>query len=183
MAHSSCYLTSTNSKELKDQTLHVRIAGVDAPEAAHFGRPAQPYSEEALQWLRDRVSGRPVYCQLLRRDQYSRIVAVVKVPSRFGIRKGSNLSLEMLRSGWVTIYEQSNAEYGPEGKEAFLAAEAEAKNARRGIWQAKSKLETPAEYKRKHAQAARQAIGAAPDLEKQSADEVQRGWFSRLFGR
>ena len=60
--------------DLKDQTIHIRIAGVDAPEAAHFGRPAQPYSAEALAWLKNAIEGKMVYCQLIQRDQYSRIV-------------------------------------------------------------------------------------------------------------
>lgn len=60
--------------ELKDETLHIRIAGIDAPEAAHFGRPAQPHSAESLEWLRQTLLGKRVRCQLLRKDQYSRIV-------------------------------------------------------------------------------------------------------------
>jgi endonuclease YncB( thermonuclease family) len=59
--------------DLKGKTIHVRLAGVDAPEVrkilfmdpawsdgqdcwhplrqlAHFGKPAQPYSREALEW-------------------------------------------------------------------------------------------------------------------------------------
>jgi endonuclease YncB( thermonuclease family) len=40
---------------------------------------------------------------------------------------GKNLSLEMLRAGWATTYEQTNAEYGPWGKEFFLKIEQDAK--------------------------------------------------------
>jgi endonuclease YncB( thermonuclease family) len=46
------------------------------PKAGHFGKPAQPYAAESLAWLRKRILGRKVYVQLLRRDQYSRIVSV-----------------------------------------------------------------------------------------------------------
>jgi endonuclease YncB( thermonuclease family) len=60
---------------LKDQTIHIRIAGVDAPEAAHFGRPAQPYAPEALAWLKNAIEGKTLYCRLIHRDQYSRIVS------------------------------------------------------------------------------------------------------------
>ncbi|KAG0693870.1 hypothetical protein DFH29DRAFT_785082, partial [Suillus ampliporus] len=59
----------TLSKKLKDQTIHVRIAGVDAPEGAHFGRSAQPYAAEALAWLKNAIEGKTVYCQLVRRDR------------------------------------------------------------------------------------------------------------------
>jgi hypothetical protein len=60
--------------ELKDETIHIRIAGVDAPEAAHFGNPAQPHSQESLDWLRGTIMGKSMSCQLLRKDQYNRIV-------------------------------------------------------------------------------------------------------------
>ena len=84
--------------DLKNETLSIRIAGVDAPEvfcvskcylpllsysipniffifkASHFGKPAQPYAAESLTWLREKILGKVVYCQLLRKDQYSRIV-------------------------------------------------------------------------------------------------------------
>ncbi|KAH0579909.1 hypothetical protein H2248_002732 [Termitomyces sp. 'cryptogamus'] len=63
------------NKELKDETIHIRIAGVDAPEGPHFGRPAQPYFTESFAWLRGKILGKSIYCQLLRRDQYSRIVS------------------------------------------------------------------------------------------------------------
>lgn len=64
-------MTTAQHTDLKDQTLHIRLAGVDAPEVsiiihtvkattgllyvttqlAHFGNPAQPYSSEALDWF------------------------------------------------------------------------------------------------------------------------------------
>lgn len=83
--------------DLKNETLSIRIAGVDAPEvfyvpnatchyflashcffplkASHFGKPAQPYAAESLTWLREKILGKVVYCQLLRKDQYSRVVS------------------------------------------------------------------------------------------------------------
>ena len=61
--------------DLKNQTLSIRIAGVDAPEMAHFGNPAQPYAKEAFDWLTKEVTGKRVKVQLLRKDQYNRIVS------------------------------------------------------------------------------------------------------------
>lgn len=61
--------------ELRDQTLHIRISGVDAPENAHFGNPSQPHAKESLDWLRSTIMGKTMTCELLRKDQYSRIVS------------------------------------------------------------------------------------------------------------
>ncbi|KAJ3868514.1 hypothetical protein EV359DRAFT_60605 [Lentinula novae-zelandiae] len=145
----------STTRELKNKTVHIRIAGADAPEAGHFGRLAQPYAEESLAWLTNRIIGRTVYCQLTQRDQYARIVANVVTKKRFlpGSFFGNNLSLEMLKSGWATVYEQAGAEYGKWGKEEFLKAETGAKASRLGIWKNGLDGETPAEYKRRHAQA------------------------------
>lgn len=63
-------------KELQNQTISIRIAGVDAPEGAHFGMPAQPFSAEAKQFLTKLVLNKRVQVQLLSRDQYSRVVSV-----------------------------------------------------------------------------------------------------------
>jgi endonuclease YncB( thermonuclease family) len=41
--------------------------------------------------------------------------------------KGKPLSLEMIRSGMATTYEQAGAEYGKWGKDHFVAVEQEAK--------------------------------------------------------
>lgn len=145
----------TLSKELKEQTIHVRIAGVDAPEGSHFGRQAQPYAVEALAWLKGTIEGRIVYCQLVRRDQYSRIVSVVTLPPPFlpgWLATGRSLALEMIRAGTGLTYEQAGAEYGKYGKDEFLKAEAESRVARRGMWKHGTVGETPAQYKRRHAQ-------------------------------
>ncbi|KZT58175.1 SNase-domain-containing protein [Calocera cornea HHB12733] len=157
-------------QELKNQTIHIRIAGVDAPELAHFGRPAQPYGQEALEWLKSMVDGRVVYCQLVRRDQYGRVVATVVVPRWFlpvWLRSGKNVGLEMLRAGLATTYTQSGAEYGKWTVEEFQQVEEEAKygcftstrwiyltmsyrREKRGMWAKTSKYESPAHYKRRY---------------------------------
>ena len=47
---------STSGKtKLVRETISIRIAGVDAPESGHFGKPAQPYSKEAKQFLTSMV--------------------------------------------------------------------------------------------------------------------------------
>lgn len=73
---------------------------MDAPEAAHFGKKAQPYSAEALTWLREYLLGCRVRAYIYRRDQYGRVVASVKV--RKGLRM-KDVGLEMLEAGVATV--------------------------------------------------------------------------------
>ncbi|TVY79101.1 putative endonuclease LCL3 [Fusarium oxysporum f. sp. cubense] len=136
-------------KELKDRTISIRIAGVDAPECAHFGRPAQPFSAEALTWLRNYISKRNVRAYVYRRDQYDRIVATVYT-RRWLFRK--DVGLEMIKAGMATTYEaKQGAEFGGRQK-IYERAEAKAKQKRKGMWSGKSKdFESPRAYKTKWA--------------------------------
>lgn len=174
----------TSNKELVNQTLHVRIAGVDAPEHAHFGKPEQPYAKESLAWLRQKILGKVVYCQLIRRDQYHRVVSNVHLAPRLfpgAFFFGKNLAVEMLRAGCATTYEQAGAEYGKQGKEEYLRVEKEARAARRGMWAKGMTTETPAEYKRRHSSALAEPIITEKIQRKARAQKPNAGWFSRLF--
>ncbi|ODQ66333.1 putative endonuclease LCL3 [Nadsonia fulvescens var. elongata DSM 6958] len=134
-----------NQRGVGRQTLHIRLNGVDAPECAHFGNPAQPYSTEALNWLRSYLLGKRVRVKPLVEDQYGRTVASVKVWKWNGRR---DVSTEMVRRGWAVVYEgKMNAEF--EGKQAkLLKLEAEARRRKWGMW-ATGKGESPGEYKKR----------------------------------
>lgn len=111
--------------------IHVRIAGIDAPELAHFGRPSQPFGQEALDWLTSYILHRRVRAFLHRRDQYERVVATVHV--RRGLFR-RDVGLEMLKAGMATVYE---AKFGSEfgNKEAeYREAEDRAKKETKGMW-------------------------------------------------
>ncbi|KAF9560333.1 SNase-domain-containing protein [Agrocybe pediades] len=174
------------TKELKDETIHIRIAGVDAPESSHFGKQAQPYAAESLEWLRNKVLGQTVYCQLLRKDQYSRVVAQVQLPPRVlpgFLFNGTSLPAEMLKAGVATVYEQAGAEYGRLGKEGYLKLEAEARAAKRGLWGFTKNPESPAEYKRRHA-AASSAEGGTTSAARGNTKVLKtKGWLGRLLSR
>ena len=145
----------TESKELKDKTLHLRIAGIDAPELAHFGRPAQPYGQEALDFLTQYVGNRRVRAYIYRKDQYERVVGTAWV-RKWGIRR--DVGLEMLKRGLATVYE---AKYGSEfgsREEEYRRAEQRARDRGVGMWKEpgvfqrilgarKSVSESPREYK------------------------------------
>lgn len=147
-----------NAKAVRDQTIHVRIAGVDAPERAHFGRPAQPFGDEALEGLRGLVLGRYVRARVWRRDQYERVVASVGVRNWYG--RSKDLGLEMLKRGLCTVYEAKfGSEFGSlEGE--YRDAERRARKERVGLWakgqpgfvgrllgEKSEVLETPRQYK------------------------------------
>ncbi|KAI0396094.1 SNase-domain-containing protein [Xylariaceae sp. FL0594] len=135
----------TKKAQLKNNTIPVRLAGIDAPECAHWGRPAQPFSTDALAWLSNYILGRRVRAKIYKKDQYDRIVATVYV-RRFLIRR--DVGLEMLKMGLATTYEaKSGAEFG--GLEAkYKAAEAKAKAKKRGMWSGKPEhFESPRQYK------------------------------------
>ncbi|OJJ47873.1 hypothetical protein ASPZODRAFT_15321 [Penicilliopsis zonata CBS 506.65] len=144
----------TAKKELKDETIHIRLAGVDAPELAHFGRPAQPYAREAHVWLTSYLLDRRVRAYLHRHDQYGRVVASVYVRRGFElplpfVRR--DVSYEMLRRGLATVYEaKQGAEFGGPAKEIkYRNAERWARLWRKGLWKDyhRKGWESPRDYK------------------------------------
>ncbi|KAF2750710.1 SNase-domain-containing protein [Sporormia fimetaria CBS 119925] len=172
----------TEKAQLAGKTIHIRIAGVDAPELAHWGRAAQPYSTEALNWLTSYILHRPVRAYLFRRDQYDRVVAQVYV-RRWFIRR--DVGLEMLKCGFATVYEaKSGAEFGDFEKK-YREAEEQAKRAKVGMWakpgllqrlrgETGVVLESPREYKNRHAAADAKKAGTEKKVvEKKAGPDKQ----------
>lgn len=130
----------------KNQTIPVRLCGVDAPERSHFGKPAQPYSEELLIWLRNFILGQKLWVKPLSIDQYLRVVGKVVVWKwfPFGWR---DVSSDMIRNGIGVVYEGvSSAEF--DGKHSkYLKLEKAAKSKKKGLWNTKSFV-SPGEYKK-----------------------------------
>ncbi|KAL8748249.1 MAG: hypothetical protein Q9184_007469, partial [Pyrenodesmia sp. 2 TL-2023] len=138
-------------KELKDNTVPIRLAGIDAPEMAHFGKTAQPFSKEAHEFLTSYVLHRRVRAYVYRRDRYDRAVATVYV-RKWLLKK--DVGLEMLKRGLATVYEgKSDAEFGTlEAK--YRNTETWAKLRRKGMWAGTKKdYESPHDYKIRTAKA------------------------------
>ncbi|CCU76251.1 unnamed protein product [Blumeria hordei] len=131
--------------DLKGNTIHIRIAGIDAPESAHWGKPAQPYSADALAWLYSFIYNRRVRAYIYKRDQYERVVATVWVRRGFFRR---DVGMEMLKAGLATVYEaKSGAEFGI-AEESYRKAEKIAKMRKIGIWAGNSRnFESPRDFK------------------------------------
>lgn len=149
----------TRASELRHQTLSVRLAGADAPEAAHFGREAQPFSKEARAELVRLVQGKTVWLDVAHLDQYHRLVATAHVfepPYIFG---RTNVALRLVELGLATVYRSAGAAYGEapwllrwlrherSGRARLERAEARARLLRRGMWSLGKRLVTPKEYK------------------------------------
>lgn len=118
---------------------------MDAPELAHFGRPPQPFSQDALNWLTSYVLDRRVRAYIYKRDQYDRAVATVYVWRWLWKR---DVGLQMLKAGFATVYEaKSGAEFG-ELESKYRTAEQWAKKRRKGMWRGKKEdYESPRDYK------------------------------------
>ena len=101
----------------------VRLIGVDTPE---FGE-SEPYAEEAASFARERLKGRRVRLELGAegRDDFGRILAYVYLPD------GSMFNETLLRQGLAQI-----ATFPPNTRylSRFEEAQAEAREAGRGIW-------------------------------------------------
>ena len=148
------------AKSKGGQSVHVRLAGVDAPEMAHFGRPEQPFAKEALEWLKGFLGGRYVRVYPYRADQYHRVVCGV-YRRRWGVWN-QDVGLQMLKRGLATVYEAKfGSEFGNK-EEEYRAAEARAKERKVGMWQdegllkrllgkKQEPLESPRAYKQRMA--------------------------------
>lgn len=135
--------------------IHIRLAGVDAPELAHFGHPEQPFARDAHAWLTSYLMHRRVRASIYRQDQYHRVVASVFVRRAFDFPpfRRRDVSYEMLRHGLATVYEgKVGAEFGGEDVEKkYRKAEWWAKVRSKGLWKDYRRIgsdwESPRDYK------------------------------------
>ena len=113
----------------------IRLHAIDAPELAQYcQRPdGKRYNcgRRARDHLRQLIGGREVSCITMDVDRYERSVAVCKAGD-------TDLNRQMVRDGWALAYRQHDRVYS--------GAEAEAKAAKRGIWQ--GEFDPPADWRR-----------------------------------
>lgn len=110
--------------------VRVRLYGIDAPETK------QAFGSRAKQQLSTLVFGKEVQVQVIEKDRYGRTVGRVLIGSR-------NVNVEMVRLGfawWYRHYAKKDVE--------LAKAEAEAKNAKRGLWADKAPV-PPWEFRKK----------------------------------
>jgi len=104
----------------------VRLIGVDAPEKNGSYRASEPYGDAAARFMRTLLEGQVVRLEYdgPRKDKYKRTLAYVFLAN------GQLANLEVIRAGWAEVYRRFEFHRKP----AFLAAEREAQDAKRGMW-------------------------------------------------
>ena len=127
----SVYDGDTLTASCPDGEVKVRVFGIDAPEMGQ--EPWGDRSKEALRGLLPRRDS--VRLRVMDQDRYNRTVAQVFAGER-------DVGLEMVRQGRAVVYEQYN------DSPAYQEAEAEARRARRGIWEKPGGQQDPAAWRR-----------------------------------
>ena len=104
----------------------VRLLGVDTPETHHPTRGVECFGPEAAEYTKRRLTGKVVRLEsdVQRRDVYDRRLAYVYL-------HGQRFEDELLREGYARfLVIPPNDAHG----RALLAAELDARDARRGLW-------------------------------------------------
>lgn len=109
----------------------VRLVGIEAPPMNRRSREPAPYAEEASRALEDLSLGRDVRLHYpgLTRDRYDRALAHAETADSKGSHYWLNEELVRRGAARVRMYRDTSG-----AGEALLAAEAEARAAKAGLW-------------------------------------------------
>ena len=121
----------------------IRLAGIDAPESH------QAFGEQSRLSLSEMILGKDVSVSYQKIDQYGRIVGKI-------LLDGKDINLEQLKAGMAWHYKFYEDEQTLEDRELYARAEAEARAARRGLWQDASPVE-PYQFRREEKRERREA--------------------------
>jgi endonuclease YncB( thermonuclease family) len=146
----SCPKPDEKTRRIYDNTLSIRLYGVDSPELQkrQSDPPSQPFANEAKDFTSQLVMGKTVKLKLLRKDQYGRALAKVEGGRSFmpPFRK-KDVSVELVRNGLATVYTGGGAEY--DGNRRILEdLQSTAQKKRRGVWSQGQGMMSPGEFKR-----------------------------------
>jgi len=115
--------------------IRVRLAGIDAPERS------QPWANVARQKLRALLAERELVITPLKTDRWGRLVALVQAG-------GEDPALLMLEAGLAWHFTRYDRDLPAALRDRYARAEAEARSAPLGLWQA-SEPEPPWEFRRR----------------------------------
>ncbi len=135
---------------LKDNTIVVRIAAVDTPETAKYGKTGQPFGKEAMEFAHEKLLGKTVKVKLLSLDQYGRVIGLVKFKETAFVvfSRKRDISEQLLSEGLAVVYRQGGAQY--DGSiERWNRLEAAAIKRKKGMWvSGVENVQLPSEYKK-----------------------------------
>jgi endonuclease YncB( thermonuclease family) len=100
----------------------IRLEGIDAPESH------QAFGEQSRLSLSEMIFGKDVSVSYQKVDQYGRLVGKI-------ILDGKDINFEQVKAGMAWHYKFYEDEQTPEDRTLYAQAEAEARAARRGLWQ------------------------------------------------
>ena len=121
----------------------VRLAGIDAPESH------QAFGEQSRLSLSEMIFGKDVSASYQKVDQYGRLVGKI-------ILDGKDINFEQVKAGMAWHYKFYEDEQTPADRELYDRAEAEARAARRGLWQDPNPTE-PYQFRREEKRERREA--------------------------
>mgnify|MGYP002622540439 CR=1 FL=1 len=109
----------------------VRLIGIDTPESVKPDTPPEPFGREASAFTKKLAEGQEVRLEFdrHREDQYGRTLAFVYIGELL-------LNEEIVRQGYSRA--ETRFHFRSDFQKRFLAAEREARDARRGIWSGRS---------------------------------------------
>lgn len=121
-----------------DGNLHrIRFSGIDCPEKAQ-----RPYGQIATAELSAMIAGKRVEVYWYKFDRYKRKVGKVTLA-------GVDVAVRLIRTGSCYVFRRYARELDPNDLSAYLAAEAEAKASRLGVWDPAARLAPPWEFRKK----------------------------------
>lgn len=106
---------SSLEKTVRQQTVTIRLEGIDAPESE------QRFGKQAKQALAQRVAGKVVVVQIRGTDKFERTLGVVRLD-------GDNVNLKQVEEGWAWHFTRFSDD------EQLARSEQAARRAKRGLW-------------------------------------------------
>jgi len=107
--------------DAKNQQHKVRLAGIDAPEKS------QAFGQASKKQLSELVFGKAVVVEWQKLDRYGRVVGKV-------LLDGFDVCLEQIRKGMAWHYKKYAGDQSAGDRQTYAAIEAEAREARLGLW-------------------------------------------------
>ena len=114
--------------QYEGKSTSVQLIGVNAPETVHPDKPAEPYGEEATDFLRELLIDESVYVRFEEheRDQYDRLIRYV-----YRTSDDMFINLEIIREGYGRV----DTRHQPfKHEELFMAYQSRAKDIQKGLW-------------------------------------------------